>query len=82
MWEGTSGECLHQFPFTYSKQGQLELSMCPEYYQGWRLYHFSGQPVTIYDCLQSGKKNPYVKMEFHIFSLCPGPLVFSLGTTK
>lgn len=56
MWEGTSGECLHQFPFTYSKQGQLEFSMCPEYYQGWRLYHFSGQPIPIYDCLQSGKK--------------------------
>ena len=53
-----------------------------EYLQRRRIHSPSGQPVPVLRHPQREEVLPYVQMELPIFSLCPLPLVLSLGTTE
>jgi len=80
--EGTSGDHLIWCPC--SKQGQLEqvaqshVQLGFEYLQGWGLHNISQQPFPVSEHLHS----LIFKWDFLYFSLCPLPLVFSLGTSE
>jgi len=91
--EGTSGVIWSTPPL---KQGHLEQAVQDhvqavfEYLQGWRLHHLPGQPVPVLGHSHSEKVFPDVQREPPVFlrgnllcfSLCPLPLVLSLGTTE
>jgi len=58
---------------------------CPgglEYLQRTRLHNLPGQPVPGLSHPQSKQVLPHVQTELLCFSLCPLPLVLSLGTTE
>ena len=52
-----------------------------EYLQRRRLYNLPGQPVPGLRHPQREEVLPHVQVELLCFSLCPLPLVLSLGTT-
>lgn len=48
-----------------------------EYVQGWRLYNFPGQAVTVFSCPHSKELFPDVQAELPMFqfvSIAPGPV--------
>jgi len=53
-----------------------------EYLQRRRLHSLPGQPVPVLRHPQSEEVLPHVQTNFLCFSLCPLPLVLSLGTTE
>lgn len=62
---GTSGDHLVQL----SAQNRVSYSrlLSFEYFYGWRLHNFSGQPVLPFDHPHSKKGRYYVYMEFLVF---------------
>ncbi|KAK4828375.1 hypothetical protein QYF61_026113 [Mycteria americana] len=75
-------------PTPLLKQGHLEpvaqdrVQTAFEYLQGWRLHKLPGQSVPLLSQPHSKKVFPDVQREPPVFSLCPLPLVLSLGTME
>jgi len=80
--------CGSPSPAPLLKQGHLEqaaqnlVQVGLEYLQRRRLHSLPRQPVPVLCHPQSEDVLPHVRQNFLCFSLCPLPLVLSLGTTE
>jgi len=80
--------CESSSPTSLPKQGHPEqaaqdlVQVGLEYLQRRRLHHLPGQPGPVLRHPQREEVLPHVQLNFLCLSLCPLPLVLSLGTTE